>query len=67
MPLFWTWLSVPEQQKHLKKFMEGKASTIANLFEETKEEDSTVNKIGVNNFRHPVKKPSIFYFCKNYG
>jgi hypothetical protein len=47
---------IPEQQKHLKNFMEGNISTIANLFEESKEEDSTVNKIIVNNFRNPVKK-----------
>jgi hypothetical protein len=40
---------VPKQQKHLKNFMEGKVSTITNLFEESKEEDSTINKIGVNN------------------
>jgi hypothetical protein len=48
---------IPEQQKHLKNFMEGKNSTIANLFEESEEEDSTVNKIGVNNFRNPIKPP----------
>jgi hypothetical protein len=35
--------------------MEGKSSTIANLSEEEKEEDYIVNKVGVNNFRHPVK------------
>jgi hypothetical protein len=58
---------VPEQQKHLKIFMEGKASTIANLSEEVKEEDSSVNKVGVNSFRHPVKKSPIFHFCKDYG
>ena len=28
---------IPEQQKHLKNSMEGKTSTIANLFEESKE------------------------------
>jgi ribonuclease HI len=55
---------VPEQQKHLRNFMEGKASTIANLCEETKEEDPTVNKIGVNNFRHLVKNPPFFIFVK---
>jgi hypothetical protein len=55
---------IPEQQKHLKNFMEGKASTIANLSEEAKEEDSTVNKIGVNNFRHPVKNPPFFISVK---
>jgi len=41
--------------------MEGKISIIDNLFEESKEEDSTVNKIGVNNFRNPVKK-TLFIF-----
>ena len=55
---------VPEQQKHLKNFMEGKISTIANLFEELKEEDSTVNKIGVNNFRNPVKNPPFYISIK---
>jgi hypothetical protein len=41
---------IPKQQNHLKNFMEGKVSTIANLFEESKVEDSNVNKIGVNKF-----------------
>jgi hypothetical protein len=44
--------------------MEGKISTIANLFEESKEEDSTVNKIGVNNFRNLVKKPLLYISVK---
>jgi hypothetical protein len=47
--------------------MEGKVSTIANLFEESKEEDSTVNKIGVNKFRNPVKEKTFLYFSKNHG
>jgi hypothetical protein len=47
--------------------MELKDSTISNLSEEVKEDDSIVNKVGVNNFRHPVENPSFFYFCKNYG
>jgi hypothetical protein len=47
--------------------MEGKASIVANLSEEVDEEDSTVNKVGVHNFRHPVKNPPFFYFCKDYG
>jgi hypothetical protein len=52
---------VPEQQMHLKQFMEGKYSVVANLSEEVDEEDSSVNKVGVHNFRYPVKKnPSIF-------
>jgi hypothetical protein len=52
------------QQNHLKNFMEGKASTIANLSEEEKEEDTTVNKLGVNNFRYPVKNPPFFISVK---
>jgi hypothetical protein len=51
---------IPEQQNHLKNFMEGKISIIANLFEESKEEESTVNNIGVNNFRNPVKNPPFY-------
>jgi hypothetical protein len=51
---------IPEQYKHLNNFMEGKISTIDNLFEESKEKDSTVNKISVNNFRNPIKNP-LFY------
>jgi hypothetical protein len=58
---------VPEQQRHLKKFMEGKASIVANLSEEINEEDSSVNKVGVDNFRYPVKNPPFLYFCKGYG
>jgi hypothetical protein len=41
-----------------------KASTIANLFEEEKEEDPIVNKIGVNHFRHPVINPPFFMSVK---
>jgi hypothetical protein len=62
MPPSWTWFSIPEQQNHLKNFMEEKASIIANLSEEVDEEDSTVNKVGVHNFRHPVKNPPFFIF-----
>jgi hypothetical protein len=51
---------VPEQQKHLRHFMEGKSSTIDNLSEEVKKEDYIVNKVGVNNFRHLVKNPPFF-------
>jgi hypothetical protein len=60
-------VSIPEKQKHLKNFMEEKSSIVANLFEEVDEEDSTVNKVGVHNFRHFVKNPPFFYFCKYYG
>jgi len=52
---------IPEQQKHLKKFMEGKASIVANLSEEVDEEDSTINKVGVHNFRHRVKNPHFLF------
>jgi len=44
--------------------MEGKISTITNLFEESKEEDSTVNKICVNNFRNPVKNTPFYISLK---
>jgi hypothetical protein len=55
---------IPKQHKHLKDFMEGKISTIANLFEDSKEEDSTINRIGVNNFRNPVKNPPFYISVK---
>jgi hypothetical protein len=53
---------VPEKQKHLKNFMEGKSPIVANLSKEVDEEDSTVNKVGVHNFRHPLKKKPLFLF-----
>jgi hypothetical protein len=55
---------IPEQQMHLKQFMEGKASIVANLSEEVDEEDSSVNKVGVHNFRYPVKKPLFYIYVK---
>jgi len=58
---------VPKQQMHLKQFMEGKAFFVANLSKEVNEEDSYVNKVGVHNFRYPVKKSPFFYLCKDYG
>jgi hypothetical protein len=57
-------VAVPEKQKNLKFFMEGKASIVANLSEEVYEEDSTVNKVGVHNFRHPIKNPPFFISVK---
>jgi hypothetical protein len=51
-------VSILEQQNHLKNFMEGKTSTVSNL----SEEDSTINKVGVNSFRHPVKNPPFFIY-----
>jgi hypothetical protein len=47
--------------------MEGKDSIVDNLSEEVDEEHSTVNKVDVHNFRHPVKIPTLFYFYKHYG
>jgi hypothetical protein len=47
---------------HLKKIMEGKASIVANLSEEVNEEDSSINKVFVHNFRHPIKNPPFYIF-----
>jgi hypothetical protein len=47
---------IPKQQMHLKQFMEGKYFVVANLSKEVNKEDSFVNKIGVHNFRYPIKK-----------
>jgi hypothetical protein len=44
--------------------MEGKYSIVANLSKEVNEEDSSVNKVGVHNFRYPVKNPP-FYISIN--
>jgi hypothetical protein len=55
---------IPEQQMHLKQFMEGKSSVVANLSEEVDEEDSSVNKVGVHNFRYPVKNPPFYISVK---
>jgi hypothetical protein len=49
-----------EQRKHLKIFIEGKASIVSNLSEEVDEEDSSVNKVGVHHFRNPIKKTPFF-------
>jgi hypothetical protein len=38
-------VTVPEQQRHLKDFMEGKTSTIASLSEEPSEEGMYINKV----------------------
>jgi ribonuclease HI len=59
---------VPEKKSHLKQFMEGKDFVVANLSEEVNEEvneeNSSVNKVGVHNFRYPVKNPP-FYISVN--
>jgi hypothetical protein len=55
---------IPEKQMHLKQFMEGKDSVVANLSEEVDEEDSSVNKVGVHNFRYPIKNPPFYISVK---
>jgi hypothetical protein len=47
---------------HLKQFMEGKSFVVANLSEEVNEEDLYVNKVGVHNFRYPIKNPPFYIF-----
>jgi hypothetical protein len=51
-----------EQQMHLKQFMEGKAFVVANLSKEVNEEYLSVNKVGVHNFRYPVKKTPFYIY-----
>jgi hypothetical protein len=53
---------VPEQEMHLKQFMEGKAFVVTNISEEVNEEDSSINKIGVHNFRYPVKNIPFYIY-----
>ena len=55
-------VSIPEQQMHMKQFMEGKAYFVANLSEEVDQEDSSVNKIGVHNFTYLVKNPPFYIY-----
>ena len=57
---------IPEQQMHLKQFMEGKDYIIANISKDVEEEDSSINKIGVHNIRYPIKK-TFLYCCKDHG
>jgi hypothetical protein len=44
--------------------MEGKYFIVANLSEEVDEKDSTINKVGVHNFRNPVKNSPFFISVK---
>jgi hypothetical protein len=53
---------IPEQQMHLKQFMEGKSFVVANLYEEVNKEDSSVNKVGVHNFIYPIKNHPFYIF-----
>jgi hypothetical protein len=55
---------IPKQQRHLKQFMEGKTSIVANLSQEVNEENSSVNKLGVHNFRYPIKNLPFYISVK---
>jgi hypothetical protein len=57
-------VTVPEQQKHLKDFMEGKASIVSSLTEEQNEEEMYINKLGVYNPRNYVKNPPFYVSVK---
>jgi hypothetical protein len=48
----------------METFMEGKYSIVANLSKEVDEDDSSINKVGVHNFRHPVKKTPFYIYAK---
>jgi hypothetical protein len=54
-------VTILEQQRHLKDFMECKNSTIASLTEEKNEEGMYINKVGVHNPRSYVKNPPFYY------
>jgi ribonuclease HI len=55
---------IPEQHMHLKQFMEGKSYVVSNISEEISEEDYSMNKVGVHNFRYPVKNPPFYISVK---
>jgi hypothetical protein len=57
-------VTIQEQKQHLRDFMEGKTSNISNLTEDYDEEESHVNRIGVNNFKVSVNYPP-FYISIN--
>jgi hypothetical protein len=57
--------TIPEHQKHLKIFMEGKTSIVANLTENSNVDESNVNIIGVNSFRNPIKNHPFYIYVKN--
>ena len=57
-------VSIPEQQMHLKQFMEGKYVIVSNLSKEVNEEDSSINKVGVHKFRYPVKNSPFYISIK---
>jgi hypothetical protein len=55
---------IPEQQIHLKQFIEGKYFVVDNLSEEVNEEDYFVDKVGVHNFRYPAKNIPFYISVK---
>jgi hypothetical protein len=42
--------------------MEGKYFVVSYISEEVNEEDSSVNKVGVHNFRYPAKNPPFYVY-----
>jgi hypothetical protein len=56
---------IPEQQRQLQQFMEGKDFVVANLSEEVNEEDSNVNKVDLHNFIYLVKNPPFSIYVKS--
>jgi hypothetical protein len=58
---------VPEQQQHMKYYMEGTTSTFASLYEKHDGDELYVNKLSVNNSSNSVKKSSLLHICKNNG
>jgi hypothetical protein len=55
---------IPEQQRQLQQFMEGKDFVVSNLSGEVNEEDSNVNKVGLHNFTYLVKSPPFYIYVK---
>ena len=57
-------VAFPEQQWHIKIYMDGKPSSVTSLFENLDEDDSHVNRLGVNNFKNYVRNPPFYIFVK---
>jgi hypothetical protein len=53
-----------EQHMHMKQLMEVKSYVVDNISEEVNEENSSVNKVGVHNFRNPIKNPPFYISVK---
>jgi hypothetical protein len=57
-------VTILEQQRHLKDFMEGETSTISSLIEEWNKEGMYINKVGVYNPMSYVKNHPFYVFVK---